>query len=288
MEQKWLEPRIEGTIIADEVIIGHGAVVEKGVIITGKGKPAKRVVLGEHSYVGQGTKIFAPECVIGDYTKLNERSFCHGELPIRIGRNCWFGGGVILDSMGGLDIDDNVGVGAGSQLWTHAQFGDVVEGCRFHSHEYMHIGKDAWFVGHCLVSPVKVAPRSMAMLGAVITNDMLENHIYAGVPAKDLTDKLGNQFVSPSIDEKIAKLNSFIEEFELEHPEYRDLIKACEALPQKRDAEITHFSLLERTYSRTRSAAEIGFLKKYVPLIKFHPDGEGPMYVAGQTELGSE
>lgn len=48
-----------------------------------------------------------------------------------------------------------------------------------------------WFVGHCLVSPIRAKARSMAMLGSVVTKDMDHNRIYAGTPAKDITDKVG-------------------------------------------------------------------------------------------------
>lgn len=275
---EWLEPQIRGRIIADEIVVGAGVVVEENAIISGKGGPAKRVVLGDHCYIGQGTKIFAPEFVLGDYSKLNERSFGHGDQPLRIGRNCWFGGNVVLDSMGGLDIDDNVGVGAGSQIWTHAQFGDVIEGSRFHSNQYMHIGKDAWLVGHCLVSPVKIEPRSMAMLGSVITSDMLENRIYAGVPAKDLTSKLGHQFEPKSVDQKLTKLNEFIAKFEIEHPEFCGALRGVETVPESEDEGVTWFCVLDRTYSKKQTRAEVQFLKQFVPLLKFSPHGEPPMY----------
>lgn len=123
-------------------------------------------------------------------------------MPARIGRNCWFGGNVILDSMGGLDIDDNVGIGAHSQVWTHMQFGDLVEGCRFYSNRYMYIGKDVWLVGHCILSPVEVGERSMALVGSVITKNMLPNHIYAGVPAQDVTEKWETNLRSEVLERK--------------------------------------------------------------------------------------
>lgn len=185
------ESQIEGTINADHVQIGQGVVVEEGVVIKGKDGPARQVILGDFCYIGRQTRIITPEFRLGDYSKLHAHSFAHGEKPMQIGRNCWIGGNTVLDSMGGLDIDDNVGIGAHSQIWTHIQFGDIVEGSRFFSKKYMHLGKDAWFVGHCIVSPVRVGPKSMAMVGSVVTKDMLPNHIYAGVPAKDMTDKMG-------------------------------------------------------------------------------------------------
>lgn len=270
--------KILGKIEADEIHIGQGVIVEEGVVISGKDGPCRKVYLGDFCYIGKNCKILAPEFILGDYTKLNENAFCHGVHPLRIGRNCWFGGGVILDCMGGLDIRDNVGIGAGSQLWTHAQFGDIVEGSRFHSRKKMVVGKDAWLVGHCLVSPVAIGERSMAMLGSVITSDMESNHIYGGTPARDLTDKLGNQFVVRSVDEKISAANAMIADYEAKHPEHAGRILAVAEIPQDASGEVTYLDLSDRTYTRRWSKAEVGFFKANVPLIKLTPKDEPPLF----------
>lgn len=272
-----LESKVEGTINADEVIIGKGVVVEKDVLITGKGGPAKKVVLGDFCYIGRETRIITPEFRLGDYSKLHAYGFGHGEFPLNIGRNCWIGGNTVLDSQGGLDIDDNVGIGAHSQIWTHIQFGDIVEGSQFYSKQYMHIGKDAWFVGHCIVSPIKVGEKSMALVGSVVTKDMLPNHIYAGVPAKDITDKVGTQFANKSVVEKREKLQDIINEFYLEHPEYQGQLKIIES-DEEINEKATCFNIKNRTYTKKYSPAEVIFFKKWVPLVKFIPVDELSFY----------
>lgn len=274
-----LTNRIEGTIEAKEIILGKGVVVEKDVVIRGKHGPAEKVRLGDFSFIGRGSVILTPHFELGDYSKLHAGAFVHGEKPARIGRNCWFGGNVILDSMGGLDIDDNVGVGAHSQIWTHMQFGDVVEGCRFFSSRYMHIGKDVWLVGHCILSPVEVGERSMALVGSVITRSMLPNHIYAGVPAQDVTQKMGNQFEERTAEKKREVLDQMLEGFFLEHPQHRGALKTCLEYPTGADSGVTYFNLSDRTYSQTFSEAEVAFLKAKVPLVKFVPRDSGPWLV---------
>lgn len=278
MSEKYLEPAIRGRIVADEIVIGKGVVVEEGVVITGKEGPARKVVLGDFCYIGRESRIIVPEFSLGDYSKLNAYAFAHGIQPMRIGRNCWFGGNVVLDSLGGLDIDDNVGIGAQSQIWTHIQFGDIVEGSRFHSQKYMYIGKDAWFVGHCIVSPVMVGERSMAMVGSVITKDMEPNHIYAGMPAKDVTDKLGEQFAPRTTTEKATKLNEIVESFYARHPQYRGHLQVVTSADQITRG-LCCFDVSRRVYTKTYSEAEVAFMKENVPLVKFRPDGEQPFVV---------
>ncbi len=270
--------RIEGVIEAEEVSIGQGVYVEKDVLISGKRGKARKVVLGDFCYIGRQTRILVPEFSLGDYSKLHSYSFAHGEQPMQIGRNCWIGGNTVLDSMGGLDIDDNVGIGAQSQIWTHIQFGDIVEGSRFHSRKYMHIKKDVWFVGHCIVSPVKVGEKSMAMVGSVVTKDMLPNHIYAGVPAVDITGKIGTQFEERSVAEKAERLQKLIEEFEAQNPAYRKQLMVVQSPGQIRPG-VSCFDVSRRVYTRTYSEAEVAFLKANVPLVKFTPDGAPPFVV---------
>jgi acetyltransferase-like isoleucine patch superfamily enzyme len=279
MPTQW-PSRIDGTVEADELIVGQGVVVEPGVVISGKGGRCRRVVLGDFCYVGRETRILVPEFVLGDYSKLNAYSFAHGTNPLRIGRNCWIGGNVVLDSIGGLDVDDGVGIGAHSQVWTHIQFGDVVQGCRFHSHRYMHVGREAWFVGHCIVSPVEVGARSMAMAGSVVTRPMLPDRTYAGVPARDVTDALGPQFDSPTAEWKREKLRSLIRDYESLHPGHEGLLVVAGPgpLPDPVPGR-TVFDVETRTYTRTYSEAEVGFLRANVPLVKFTPAGAGPAYV---------
>lgn len=277
------EPRVDGIINAKEIFLGKGVVVEEGVLITGRDGPADQVVLGDFCYIGRQTRIIAPEFRLGDYTKFHAFSFAHGEKPLQIGRNCWIGGSTVLDSMGGLDIDDNVGIGAHSQVWTHMQFGDIVEGCRFYTKKYMHIQQDVWFVGHCIVSPVRVGERSMALVGSVVTRDMLPNHVYAGVPAKDITDKMGPQFEPLTAEQKAGRLQAMIDAFVAEHPQYKGQIMVIKSPEEKLDG-ICCFDVSRRTYTRTYSDAEVTFLKTNVPLVKFIPEGESPFVIPQQAD----
>jgi acetyltransferase-like isoleucine patch superfamily enzyme len=277
------ESRIEGVIEAHELRVGQGVVVQKGVVIRGNEGPARRVVLGDFCFIGEHTTILVPEFRLGDYSKLHAHSFAHGYQPLQIGRNCWIGGKTVLDSVGGLDIDDNVGIGGHSQIWTHIQFGDIVEGCRFYSSRYMHIGQDAWFVGQCLVSPVRVGERSMAMLGSVVTKDMRPNHVYAGVPAKDVTDKLGPQFEPRTVEQKATKLQALIDAFVVEHPEHQGQLRVIRSPDERRDG-VCCFDVSRRTYTRTYSAAEVAFLKAHVPLVKFTPE-RAPPFVTPQQRV---
>lgn len=273
-----LEPQIKGKINAKDISIGKGVIVEEGVEIH-----AEKVILGDFCFIGRESRIIVPDFRLGDYTKLHAFSFAHGKEPMHIGRNCWIGGNVVLDSLGVLVIDDGVGIGSQSQIWTHIQFGDIVEGCRdqWFGNKTMYIGKDAWFVGHCIVSPVNIGERSMALLGSVVTKDMKPNHVYAGSPAQDITDKVGTQFEERTTEEKTQRLEKLLRDFEQDNPHFQGQIGIARTPSDNlvlRDHSITVFNMYNRTYTRTYSEAEVSFLKRYVPLIKFTPENE-PAFV---------
>lgn len=249
-----------------ELKIGKNVIIKPGVEIK-----CDRLVLGDGVTIMSGTKISMVDLVIGDYTKINENCLLTGTDWCHIGHNCWFGHYTIIDSIGTTRIGNGVGVGAHSQLWTHAYFGDILEGCRFASHSPLQIEDDVWFTGHCIVSPIHARRRSMAMVGSVITKDMDENHVYAGVPAKDMTDRFGAQFEEVSQDEKMAKMQCYLKEFLDRYRPKENRIKIVEQLDlEQRD--VTQFGLTERMYVKNLYPEEVQFMRFLLPTkAKFLP-----------------
>ena len=136
----------------------------------------------------------------------------------------------------------------------------------------MHIGKDAWLVGHCVVSPVNIGEKSMALVGSVITKDMEPNHVYAGTPAKDMTDKLGTQFEEKTPIQKAMRLRGIVDEFTTKHPEYKDQLLVTVDFNGMEETDATIFNTTTRTYTKKYNEAEIAFMQEYVPLVKFYPE----------------
>jgi acetyltransferase-like isoleucine patch superfamily enzyme len=251
-------------IFAKNMKIGENVEIGVGTTICGPdGGEAKYIEIGDNTFIGKNSIIQVPELVLGDYIKLHHHALLRGHKPARIGHNCWIGQNCILDSMGGLNIGNNVGIGAYSQIWTHILFGDTLEGCRFRSTTSTVIEDDVWFVGHCIVSPIRAEKKSMALVGSVITKEMLSNHIYGGVPARDLTPSMGFQFNDISIDTKFKKMIELKSEFiKFNRSLNPDLLKiAINYDDQPVDTECTVFNITDRSYIKKRSKEEIAFMK---------------------------
>jgi acetyltransferase-like isoleucine patch superfamily enzyme len=257
-------------IHADEIHIGVGTVIHPSAIICGSdGGNARRIAIGDHCYVGEGVQIRCPDFSLGDYSKIHQNTTVHGYLPCHVGHNAWIGQNCIIDSIGGTTIGDNCGIGAHSQLWSHIKYGDTLEGCRFLSESPMRIGKDVWFVGHCIVSPIIAEDKSMAMAGSVITKNMASNTIYAGCPAVEISSKIGNQYAEVALDTKVGKLKAYLAESGVDASRIRIIAERSELI----DSDVSNFIVSSRTYTKRATAAEIAFMKYLLPArAKFTPE----------------
>ena len=256
-------------IQAEDIYIGKNTIIEPSVKITGiKGK-AKKIYIGDNCYIGENVQIICDDFSMGDYCKIHHDTNIHGYLPCKIGHNAWIGQFSIIDSIGGMTIGNNCGIGAHSQLWSHIKFGDTLEGCRFLMEKPMNIGNDVWFVGHCIVSPINAADKSMAMVGSVITKDMAYNEIYAGSPAKSISEKVGFQFLEVDIQTKFDRMNEYLKEF---NPNSKS-IKIVNYLSEISDNDdISYFIVSKRTYIKRGTNEEIDFMKFLLPAkAKFTP-----------------
>jgi acetyltransferase-like isoleucine patch superfamily enzyme len=251
-------------IKADEIILGKNVIISPKAIIRGVDGNAKKITIGDNTYIGDNVQIILDEFKIGDYCKIHHHTNLHGYKPMKIGHNAWVGQYTIIDSIGGVNIGDNCGIGAHSQLWSHIKYGDPLQGCNYNMSSPLVVEDDVWFVGHCIVSPITAKSKSMALAGSVVTKDMEENRIYGGTPAKDLTDKILPQYTPLTLLQKWDIIN------QLQIPKG---IKFIEDESQvNNEDDISYFNIVNRTYTKKRTEMEISFMKYLQSkLIKFIP-----------------
>ena len=253
--------------------LGKNVVIEPTAVIRGLSGKADTLEIGDNSYIGHDVQIICDNVKIGDYSKIHHHTNIHGYKPCHIGHNAWIGQYCIIDTIGGTTIGNNCGIGAHSQLWSHIKYGDTLEGCRFLSDSPLKVGNDVWFVGHCIVSPIIAEDKSMALVGSVVTRDMKKNHVYAGSPAKDLTDKIGNQFQEVDVETKYQKMLGYLEAFD---PSNKNII----IVRSKKEIDFadthkTYFDVSSRSYTKISSTEETEFMKYLLPdKAKFIPFAE--------------
>lgn len=262
--------------------IGRGAVISDGVVLPSD------YWIGDYTFIGTGVKILGGPFFVGDYSKVHQDTFIYTQPEVFpgghvvLGHNAWIGQNSVIDGSGRLVAGDNLGVGVGSQLYTHISNGDVLEGCRFHSARPMMLGHDVWFVGFCLVGPIMAGNKSMALLGSNVTHDMRSNRIYAGNPAKDMTEKMGAPYDEIDPTTKWKRLYELRDEcFGTEDSTGTDeiciqnpVVAAGEPLSRVNGGKTT-FNVRDRTYTKRGTPSEVEFMKWLVRYrAKFTPAGE--------------
>lgn len=113
----------------------------------------------------------------------------------------------------------------------------------------------------------------MALLGSVVTKDLAADRTYAGVPAIDVTDRLGPQFAPLEDTQKAARLRDRIRRFEDRRPGFRGQLDIALTQDEVHDPSRTTFVIADRTYTKRGTAAEVVFLKEHGN-VKFIPVGE--------------
>ena len=240
------------------IIAPPSAAVHKSVTFGGS---CRSVRIGHGSRIHRDVYIDVGELYIGDYVTIHHGTVIHGD-KVTIGHNCWIGHYSILDGHGGLlSIGNNVGIGAQSQLWSHMSFGDRLAGCRWHRMEQLVIEDDVWLVGHCIVTPITAKRRSMLMVGGMATKDMEENHVYAGAPARDMTETFGRQFDDTTAAQRIDGFKGIVKQYAAAGHDVSWLLIASDTWPLPAHSQHTIFNPATMEYVPRYVPEETEFMK---------------------------
>jgi acetyltransferase-like isoleucine patch superfamily enzyme len=226
-------------IDADVVVLEAGAYLGPGVRVTAKhfelgarsridgacqlaavGGRAEKFLFGEHCYLGSSSTVLVPELWLGDYVKIHNHTLINGFRPCYVGHNSWVGQNCVLNANDVLFIGNNVGIGTYTSIWTHAFFGELLEGAQVFSVAPTIIEDDAWLVGaYNVVSPgLTIGRRAMVLTSSVVSKSVPAEHTVAGIPARDVTQRVPAVRAVPAL-EKLELMRGFVREFvEQVHP----------------------------------------------------------------------
>lgn len=214
----------EVVIEAEEVVLGDGAVVERGTTASGIRGAMERFALGDETFIGFNNQILVPRFEMGDYSQIHNSCLSSGYKFLTIGHNCWIGQSTILNSTERLTLGDNVRIGTQSQLWTHVASGELLEGCLLFGEKPLTLEDNVWIVGGAVISPgLVVARNSVVMTGSVLTKSTEAFHVYAGSPAKDVSEKI-RVWKDVDVDEKLMLIADYAAEFTDTHPRFEGRI----------------------------------------------------------------
>jgi acetyltransferase-like isoleucine patch superfamily enzyme len=205
------------TMRANEIHIGYRTTIQERCNFSAIGGPAELIRIGDFSFIAYDTRILLPILLIGDYTAIHNHVVVSGYKTCRIGHNSFIGQHSVLNASEELTIGNNFRMALNGYIWTHAESGELLEGCNFYYRAPTVIEDNVWLMGcNITISPgVRLGNGSIILMGSVVTKDTLPKHCYGGVPARDLTEKL-KPYREIGFDEKVAMMKGFINGF-IEH-----------------------------------------------------------------------
>jgi acetyltransferase-like isoleucine patch superfamily enzyme len=225
-------------------------------------KDLNSITIGDNVEIHENVSFFgAGNVFIDDYSKIYRNCSFISRGEITLGQVSWIGERTVIDGTGKFQAGNFLGVGIGSSLYSHIQHADVTEGSLYDKKSELIIGDDVWFVGQCLVSPVNVGNKSMAMLGSVIIKDMKPEHLYGGNPAIDITEKTGPAWRTVSLEEKFDRVSELVrigcKEKKLDYNQFEVVYE----MPNEIDCGITYYNVSTREYTKRNNKNEIALNK---------------------------
>ena len=270
-------------LLGKDVEIGNNCVFDKMRSTSNQGS----IKFGDYSKIHENCQFYVSgeEFVTGDYCTIHKNTYVNGYKPCHIGHNAWIGQNSIINSTDELKIGNNCGIGAYSKIWTHVAWGDVVEGCRLLvgmpemecKSGAVTIGDDFWGVGQITISPgVKIGNKVIALTNSLITKDIPDNTIVAGIPAKPISiDGDAQAYKKLNSSEKYELMKKFTTDFSKIHNipiEFHDNLKMislgdkqliinCSENYINEKSDSTLFDVIKRTYTKKHKKMEIDFMR---------------------------
>jgi acetyltransferase-like isoleucine patch superfamily enzyme len=161
------EGRIRGALIGPRHG-GHGLYLGRHVTLS----DPKGVRLGKGVAIHGGTQLVAGasgHVTIGDHSHISRNSVLAGAGGIEIGRNCMISSGVVIYSVT-YDRTAGLAIHLSPAKWAKVTIEDEV-----------HIG-----AGVTILPGVRVGKGAVIGAGAVVTRDVADGSVVAGVPARSL------------------------------------------------------------------------------------------------------
>lgn len=173
------------------LLIGRGARVKNPQFLSHAG----RLVIEDFAEV-QGLSVkginFGSEVSIGRGTQIRPSSYYGGEAGIGlwVGDRTSFGAGCFIGCSGDIRIGNDVMLGPGVKLFSENHvFEDVTTTIKSQGvkREFLTIGDDVWIgSGATVTAGVSIGSGSVIAAGSVVTRDLPNNSVAAGIPAKVL------------------------------------------------------------------------------------------------------
>ncbi len=197
-------------IIAEEIEIGDDCRIGMLTFIK-----VRKLRLGNRVTIGTLVAIDTASVSIGHDSVVMEQTVVGGMLTPRsslsIGCRVKIFPYCFINPTEPIIIEDDVGVGGGTYLFTHGSWQSVLEGFPI-AFGPIHLKRGVWLPWRVFILPnVEIGEYATIGAGAVINKSIPARSLAAGIPAKIISES-GTHLKLLTFDQKWEKLNSIIKE----------------------------------------------------------------------------
>lgn len=214
----------------------NGEVGENVVIGSGSWIYSSGFKIGNNVKIGEGVKIISAKIIIGNDVIISNNVTIQADRSVEIGdeslinKNTTIGGGqthestlfigkrvhiyqdCFLNTTMPLTIEDGVGVGGGTYIFTHGSWQNAYEGFPF-GFGPVTIKKNAWLPWRVFVMPgVTIGEEATIGSNALVGKDIPARSFAVGIPAKVI--KQGNEYIKEmSADDKLKLMRQVFDRY---------------------------------------------------------------------------
>jgi len=278
--------------------IGIDAKIEEGCIFEGLKEKLGSITIGDYSVLKKKCRFYvADKFEMGDYGILHNNTLVQCYKHCKIGHNAWIGQNSIINATDNLEIGDNCGIGTDSKIWTHVFHGELLLGCKIavgipdyeSKSGSVKIGDDFWGIGQITICPgIKIGNKVIALTNSVITKDIPDNTIVAGIPAKKIAlDGDYHGYRDLTIQEKYELMKKTTKDFskaknvKIAYDDNKkrivlgdnEVVVTCDILEWNKNSDATFFDIVKRVYTKKHNRLEkefinftIGYRARFIPI----------------------
>jgi acetyltransferase-like isoleucine patch superfamily enzyme len=158
--------------------IGHAVKIKLASVIM-----SEKIEIEDGVVIGSNVHIMCKEIRIGEESIICAEVRIDGEDSLSIGKNCYVGQRTHINATEPVTIEDGVGIGNDTSIFTHGVWVSYLEGLP-RKFAPVKICRDSWVPPRCIVQPgVTIGPNAIIATGAVVTKDVPGEVFAGGIPA---------------------------------------------------------------------------------------------------------
>lgn len=217
-----------GVRIGREVLLRGGSFYFQGNAVLENGntlKVLRHFSLGQGGHIGKECEIagvhleLGPQIWVNPYVTIGGGSCFEVHSRLQTGANCHIGKYSFLNTARPIHLGDNVGLGTGTCLFTHGAYLSALEGFPVAYGEII-IGSNTLIFGGVVRPGIRIGSNCVIGVGAVVTTDIPDGCLAAGIPAKVLRKACYPKPLTKG--ERTAFLTDFLQVFsEIITPRYQ-------------------------------------------------------------------